>query len=234
MSNRIYLLTTIALISFCVGCSSIGKNEAEAENVKEIVLDDNYKTNDKNEIIIDDKDFEGKDIPVFTENKAKQEPTKIADDGSQITTMYDGFGNKTETRFFKYHNRLDCIIVRTGVNGEKRFFVYSRSGDVKDLPANLAASVFTASADEIADGSGIYQTFKEVYKPTLTQNQPPKPMPTFTPPIQIQPAATPKPEENQNTEPIPAVVEKNQTDVSEENLKGNNEKTPSSENLEKE
>lgn len=223
MSLRIYLLVITAFTSFCVACSSAGKNNAESEGAKEIILDDGYKTNDQNEVIIDDKDFQGKYTPVKTSAASRQEKTEMTDDGSQITTMYDGFGNKTETRNFGSHNRLQLVVIRTAADGRRQVLVYGRNGEVKDLPANLFDRALSASADEIADSTGIYQSFKETYKPVITQNQPTvKPFPNYNPPIQNQPVETPDLRENQTSESI----EESSTNKSEENSKQIAEKNP--------
>ena len=125
-------------------------------NKKEVFINDNYRTTKEGDILIDDRDFEHSQTPIFTSRAGFQETPKSSTDNSQISVMIDGFGNKTETRLFSNHPLLQRIVVRTFVNGQKKVFVYGNNGDVKHLPPNMMDKVMTASANTLAKSAGIF------------------------------------------------------------------------------
>ena len=125
--------------------------------------------------------------------------------------MYDGFGNKTETRFFDNNLLLQNIIVRTSVKGEKQIFVFGQNGEVKqELPAEMASKVLTAPANELATAAGIYEGRKQRKMPIENQqmNKPLTPLPSSAFPIQTPRIITvqPVPAEPEATEPKPNVT----------------------------
>ncbi|HSK73877.1 MAG TPA: hypothetical protein VK892_19420 [Pyrinomonadaceae bacterium] len=144
------------------------------------MFDDGLKTNEKGEIVIEDKDFEGIEEIVSNPIQNSDDTTKVANDGSQISIMYDSAGNKTETRYFN-NSRIKYLLLRTSVNGQKELFVFGHNGQTKTLPENMLDKVLTASADEIANAAGIYTTRQE-RSPVFTQDQKPsesiKPLPS--------------------------------------------------------
>lgn len=200
MKCRLCLLTII-FVSLLTSCSSFGKSKDKSANMEEVIFDDEYKTTAENKIVIEDKDFEGKEKAVSVAGENSQEITKIASDNSKITTMFDRYGNTTETRYFNYHTRLSFILLRTSATGEKQVFVYGQNGEVKSLPENMLDKVLTASANELANSAGIFEGSRESFAPVIVQsNQPPlQPMPSYKFPIQqpqieAVPAETNEPE----------------------------------------
>ncbi len=189
-------LLVIIFVSLSLACSDGGNTESE-----EVFIDDGYKTGVKEEIAIDDHSFEQKDVAASQQRGGSQEITRIAADGSRVTTMYDAFGNKTETRFFDGNRLLQLIAIRTSVEGEKQVSVFGQNGAVKELPTNILDKVLTAPANEIAAAAGIYDGRRETPQPSLVQSsQPPlQPMPSYKFPIQQSqieavPAETNEPE----------------------------------------
>ena len=105
-------------------------------------------------------------------NNNLQEQTQILDDNSKIQTMYDGFGNKTETRCFINHPRLTCLVLSTAAKGERQVLVYGQNGDIKKLPENMIDQATTASGDEIANSAGIYAARPQETQPISAQITP--------------------------------------------------------------
>ena len=198
MNCKFCLLVIILVFVLTSGaCSSI--NEDKSANAEEVIFEDGYKTSSGNEIIIDDNDFGNQKTAVWTPDNNSQETTKTAFDNSKISTTFDRYGNKTEKRTFNYNPRLAFIIFRTSPEGIKQVFIYGQNGDVKSLPENMLDKVLTASADEIANSAGIYNTVTK--SPSFAQNSQQlnvttlKPLPSSQFPIQNQQVEQSLPEE---------------------------------------
>jgi hypothetical protein len=177
-------------------CSKIGSDQSEV-----IIIDDEHKTAAKNEIVITDNSFGGEQGAFTAAKTVSQETAKIAADQSRINVMYDGFGNKTETRTFNNHLRLQCVMIKTAVDGQKQIFVYGQNGQVNPLPENMVDKAMTAPADEIANSAGIFQTYRQpspVAQSIQSRNNTPlQPMPSYNFPVQNRPVEqTPSEEEN--------------------------------------
>lgn len=147
------LLITIISIFIAASCSDGGKSGTA--NKKEIFIKDDYRTTKNGELLIDDRDFQHAQKPIATSRVGSQDTPKPIADNSQISTMIDGFGNKTETRIFVNHPLLQRIVVRTFAGGRKKVFVYGNNGDVNGLPTNIINKAMTASANELANSAGI-------------------------------------------------------------------------------
>ncbi len=136
-----------------VGCSTSVETADTGNDVK---IDDGYKVNESNEIVLDDSAFADKTISVSTTRPSSDEGVRIADDKSEISTLKDGHGSVTETRKFLPSDRLKMLIVRHAADGQTQVFVYGQNGMVKQLPADMHPQALTASADEIANKLGMY------------------------------------------------------------------------------
>jgi len=186
-------------VSLLISCACSSINKDKSANSEEVIFDDGYNTSAKNEIIFDDIDFEGQERTVSASGGNSKEIIKIASDSSKISTTFDRYGNKTEKRTFNYNPRLAFIIFRTSPEGIKQVFIYGQNGDVKSLPENMLDKVLTASADEIANSAGIYNTVTK--SPSFAQNSQQlnvttlKPLPSSQLPIQNQPVEQTPPEE---------------------------------------
>jgi hypothetical protein len=150
---------------------------SEASN-EEVVFDDGYKTSSDGEIIIDDQSFAAKETGLVITEKNLPNVTQIASDGSQIKIMYDGFGNKTETRTFENNWLLKTVLLRTDVDGKRQVFVYGQNGDVKSLPPDMLDRALTAAPTELANAAGIVAPIEKM--PVITQNV----EPSYAPPLQ--------------------------------------------------
>jgi hypothetical protein len=156
MKFKIYILI-IAAALFAVSCSSAKNGQAQQP---EVTLDDGYKTTDNDELLIEDKDLKPVGETVVTSKKSSEQTNIVAFDGSKISVMTDGFGNKSETRYFDDDPKLQMVLVRTAANGQKEVFVYGQNGEVKDLPQNMVGGVMNSSADQIARAAGITEPQK--------------------------------------------------------------------------
>lgn len=143
-------------MSLLTSCASLDTKNNSVEDMEEVVFDDKIKTNSEDEIIVDDNDTK-EGTAVLTSASGARETTKTAADGSQINTMFDRYGNKTETRYFNYDARLKFILLRTSASGQKQVFVYGQNGEVKSLPENMQDNVLNAPAVELANAAGIFE-----------------------------------------------------------------------------
>ncbi len=199
-----FSLAVIACALFFVSCSS--KDAASAGGGGEIVvIEDGYNPKTSREIVIDDAAFIGTASLNSGEKKSSSEMTKIAADNSKIDTMYDGFGNRTDTRCFDYHPRVKCVLVRSAADGQKQIFVYASNGEVKKLSEDMFAQVLTLPANEIATAAGITEDFIQPPKPMFVRNNPPadsqlRPLPSYYFPVQQTPAPNAAPAEPVATE----------------------------------
>ncbi|HYP49374.1 MAG TPA: hypothetical protein VEQ34_00430, partial [Pyrinomonadaceae bacterium] len=87
---------------------------------------------------------------------------------TEVYELFDGFGNKTETRVFKDHPRLTSVMVATTAQGEQTVEVYGQNGERKQLSADMVEKVLKGTGDEIADAAGIFQTKKQVQMPEFS------------------------------------------------------------------
>ncbi len=177
MRFKLFFLLIIALLLSFVAYSYTSKMIGGLNDVVEISDKDiakaNDDVNDKGEIVIKDDDFDGLNTEKETTEKSSEEISKLDSDGSKITTMYDGYGNKTETKVFGNDSRLKMVIVRTSADGSKQVFVYGHNGEVKSVPQNMFDKVLKSPSGEIANAAQIYETRedKERRKEELAQRK---------------------------------------------------------------
>lgn len=182
----IYKLCLSAFIcaSLLASCAKFTGNESDV-----VIIDDKPKTNARNEVVIDDVEFGGGQENGIVSKTGSQETAKISADQSRIDTMYDQFGNKTETRCFKNDLRLKCVTLLTAAaDGKMKVSVYGQNGEIKSLPAEMLGKSMTAPASEIANSAGIYQIYRQP-KPISESafsrtNTPLRPMPGYNFPIE--------------------------------------------------
>jgi YD repeat-containing protein len=116
---------------------------------------------------------EGQENPSAS-GKSSQEVAKILADGSKLSVMYDGFGNKTETRCFNNSPRLKCVtLTSAAASGLREAVAYGPNGERNIVPENMLDKVLTGTGDEIANSAGIFATQRqmpqEVYSRTTSQ-----------------------------------------------------------------
>ena len=78
--------------------------------------------------------------------------TRIAADGTEITTTTDANGVKTETRVFRDNPRVSKVVVTTYPDNRRVVRVYSARGEEKEVDS--VADALEATGDELADAAG--------------------------------------------------------------------------------
>lgn len=139
-------LIKILLFAVCAAAFSACSG-VESKNAEEVVIESS-SSDSGNEVIITHSDLRDESKQIPTTQETTQPAKRILDDKSEVETLIDGFGNKTEIRYFSGHPRLRLIILRTSVDGKTEAAVYARGGETK-VVAELNDKVLTASADEI-------------------------------------------------------------------------------------
>lgn len=196
----------IAVFVFIAASCSGDTDKSVAGDRKEVFVKDNYRTTKNGELLVDDRDFQHAQKPVATSRAVSKEKPKPAADNSQISTMFDGFGNKTETRVFSNHPLLQRIVVRTSTNGHKKVFVYGNNGDVNGLAAGLHYRALTASANELAKSVGLLNGRDRESQPYFLQFLRPEPEEArlILPDLQ-SPVKTNSTEQKQTEEPVSSI-----------------------------
>jgi hypothetical protein len=85
-------------------------------------------------------------------NTAATTTTRTAPDGSEIMTMIDEKGTKTETRVFRNNPRVSRVVVTTDRSGTRKVRVYSPKGDEKEV--NDVGDALEVTGDKLADAAG--------------------------------------------------------------------------------
>jgi hypothetical protein len=201
------LLIVSSSVLFSSSCTSV-----ESKNSEEVVIDsgNSRATNEQEEIVITDADLEDKNKQVSTVQEVTGEAKRLLPDESVIETLIDGFGNKTETRYFKEHPRLRLIILRTSAEGNQEVTVYGYGSDTAKI-ADLGDKALTASGDEIANAAQLVATRATSESPVFVKKNKTdttlKPLPSsaFQKPLTPvnQPTETVQPETTNTTEKPP-------------------------------
>jgi hypothetical protein len=124
-------------------------------------------------------------------------------DLSTVTSLVDGYGNRTETRVFKGHQRLMMVMVRTGSGGVQQVYVYGKNGGVKTLSDLTGDSALSMTADQLANKAEMFETAldKERQKPKLARHRENKLEPLSSSEIEMN-----KSDDRQPSEPSARVV----------------------------
>lgn len=183
------LLIIIPLVCFAA-CARKEKAIVDM-HVEEKVVEVKY-----NEVSLDDAAINNS----VTAQPASQTAPQKMSDNSEVTVMYDGFGNKLEKRYFKGHPRLSSVLIRTGADGRREILVYGQNGEKTTVESDLADRLLTASADEIATTAKIYGTRSNIRRqPTLVVGNGQTTSPSQTlPTVNVPPSAPIQPEESRN------------------------------------
>ena len=202
----IFLLFAVSLAAISSACATV-----ESSPQKEVVFEDKVKKSGK-EILISDSDLKKEPTQISTSKEAKQESKRMLADKSEVETLIDGFGNKTETRYFKDNPRLRFIILRTSFDGTKVVTVYGYGRDTQTFD-DMGDKALTASGDEIANAANLTATRSYAITPNFmkkVKSETPKiePLPSSTFPIKPpQPIEQPKTKveiESSNNSEVPA------------------------------
>jgi hypothetical protein len=149
----IFLLLVVSSSVLFSSCTSV-----ESKNSEEVVIDSSSRVaNEQEEVVISDADLQDKNKQISTVQEVTGQAKRLLPDESVIETLIDGFGNKTETRYFKEHPRLRLIILRTSAEGNQEVTVYGYESDTAKI-ADLGEKALTASGDEIANAAQLVAT----------------------------------------------------------------------------
>jgi hypothetical protein len=93
-------------------------------------------------------------VALAVANTNSVEQAQPGPDNTEITVREEN-GVRTETRIFRDPNsRIEKVVVTTDSSGRKTARVYSRTGEVKELPENKVADALSATGDALADAAG--------------------------------------------------------------------------------
>ena len=128
MNLKLFFVITLSIISSTAlsSCTSVA-----SKGPKEVVITDKSNSSSSNEVSISDSDFKKTAQPLSTGSKSQELPKRTLSDGSAVETLVDGFGNKSETRYFNGHARLKMLILRTSADGAKVVTVYGNGAETK-------------------------------------------------------------------------------------------------------
>lgn len=165
-----HILLALAIFPHLVGCSNASHKAAvenERKNIIEAELANKRKTNAGMFDIQSVELLTYKSQPIYTIAKSFMELPKTGANNSQINTMYDGFGNKTEMRCFANDPAIKCVLLKTSATNRKQVIVFGNNGEIKRLPDELADKAMTADASYIAATVGIFAVPKIVLIPNM-------------------------------------------------------------------
>jgi hypothetical protein len=145
-------------------------------------------------------------------------PNRTLADRSELQTTFDGYGNKTETRSFKGHPRLDLVAVTTAVDGTKRVMVYGYEGELKRMPDDFAEKALTASATEIANAAE-FKALKPYQNAFVRATPTPAPSPLRQPSVvkKVEPTPSEIQTEDQSSTPVTENDSETETETKKEN-----------------
>lgn len=102
---------------------------------------------------------------------------KSLDDGSSITTVDDGRGNRVESRFLIGERQVKGIIVNTSADGSKQVRIILADGSSRLMASEPVADVISATPSQIATALGVFGDLTVKTTPTPF----PDPSPESTP-----------------------------------------------------
>jgi len=188
MKYKYYLIGLVTLC-ICISYVSFRKVETDVAKVEDTAAINQLNNNSGNKTGINEESLADKEQNLSATGKSSQEPTKILSDNSKLNVMYDGIGNKTESRCFETHPRMVCVVLKSGVNGQRQAVVYGHNGDVRYLPEDKLETAMTASGDEIANLAGLTKSKHQTSQLAYTQPAPVSNIPTpLRPAGDIQPS----------------------------------------------
>ena len=155
----------ILIFTLCFSaCASVENNIVQ----KEIVIDDGFKPV-SNYVEINDNDIKSIERQQLVQKIKNKDSRSILPDKSEVETLIDGFGNKTETRRFKDNLRLKLLVLRTSVGGTKEVTVYGYGSDSIKIVYDLGDKALTASGDEIANAAKLNTTRNDLEANNFTK-----------------------------------------------------------------
>ncbi|HEY0461549.1 MAG TPA: hypothetical protein VGC97_20600 [Pyrinomonadaceae bacterium] len=205
-----FKLTAFILLALFSPLLLAGCTKVESKAPEEVVIDGKQPSD---EIVINNSDLKKEEQLITISKKAEQLPKRTLGDKSEVETLVDGFGNKTERRSFAGHSRLRFVILQTSADGVQEVTVYGYGGEIK-VVQGLGDNALTASADEIANTAQLSKTRSETGsinflkgRRSETQSAPLQPLPSSSfqkPNAQVyQPVQPAAPQTNGDTSTAP-------------------------------
>lgn len=150
------VIITIAIVSY----SYFGNGMGNVYDVIEITDKDfaDEDVNENGEILISDSEIENVQNRTMELKTRTSQTYNLKNENATLTVSYDDFGNKTERKVFNNHPRIQMIMVRTPLKGDKQVYVYAQSGKVENVPTRMLNTVLNTPPDTIANIVGIYET----------------------------------------------------------------------------
>ena len=181
-----YCLVVVIALCVYVSYTSVQKSNASLARAEDEALIDKFIESRQGESFAGTRSPSAPEANLSASGKSSQEKTKILPDGSKIDVMYDGFGNKTETRCFNNNSRLKCVTLTSAVNGQRQAVVYGQNGERNTVPENMIDNLLTASGDEIANSAGILAAPRQTPQAVYAQATPLPAPPRFSKPADNQ------------------------------------------------
>lgn len=226
-SRNIIIITLLICASVITGCSSVSNSDERTNDTKV------EKTSSSDKVVTEDSIFDKNLGQKATFNESSKEATQTTKDGSEISTMHDGYGNTVQTRYFYNHPNLKILTVKTLASGEKEGIAFGHNGEIKKLSPEAAEQGLTASGNEIANLVGITTTKIQpatqsvIVNKTQLPNYPRNQSTSPNPPIQTETQPT---ESAQSTEPQVETVKPNPPTDSEKPQLSQNRKPKNEDN----
>jgi hypothetical protein len=221
LKPAIFLFLVVLTAAFFSACTSV-----ESKNSEEVTIED--KTNgSREEVIITNADVKDVNQQVSTTQATTKGAKRLLSDRTEIVTSFDGYGNKTEIRYFPGNARIRYVSLRTATDGSREVTVYAANGSAK-IVTELGDDALTLPGDQIANTAQISTTppaspvLRNYMKSGKTQTQTPlQPLPSSSfqrpPTVQYpQPVEPVQPQTNTNNE-NPAQQERQQQKNPEQN-----------------
>ncbi len=144
---------------FTGSCATLGGSTNGSDDI--VIEDSDFEkigVPGEEEITLFDSDFDEKKGDDRIESEKREGKKRESNDNSTIQTSFDGAGNKVETREFSKNPLVKKVVVRTGVDGRVKIFVYAHNGKVKHLSKQEYERVLTAPGNEVASAAKIYES----------------------------------------------------------------------------
>lgn len=113
--------------------------------------------------------------PVRITRAVQKEKSRIEADNSLVETMFDNYGNKTESRYFNSNPLLKMVVRRTRADGQTEAVIYAQNGDIRTAPPELAETIMKSPAKEIARAADITEGTIQNEIPAMLAAQKPTP-----------------------------------------------------------
>lgn len=165
MNKLYYKIFFIMLLTVNIsGCSYYFNSKSATERRIDIIIAETYNKYQDREMVFENLTA---DFPEYNEeiidlvSIKEKETLETQKDGSQLNTLFDGYGNKTQIRTFFDDGLVKFVIVKTFSDGGQQALVFAQNGEIKVVPDELINKFLTLSGKEIAKIVGIIEGRKE-------------------------------------------------------------------------